>query len=284
MPFNYTHLMALKARDERFSYSERDALLYALAVGFGADPLNPAELAFVYEGLGPRVVPTFANTLAFSEFLLDCGWERSRLVHAGESLTVHRQLRHAGSILLDSDVVSAHDRGVDNGAIVTWESRARDARDNEPMFTIQRTFVALGDGGFGGPPGNGPAAHPIPTRAPDLVARSPTRPDQALLYRLCGDLNPLHADPAAAKRAGLRAPILHGLGVFGVVCRAVIQTICEYDPALLKVFEARFTAPVYPGDTLRTEMWQHANVVSFRTSVVERDTVVVDHGRCVLAV
>jgi len=162
-------------------------------------------------------------------------------------------------------------------------SRARGVGDGEPVFTIERTFIARSDGGFGGAPGPKTGVHAIPRREADLTSNARVRRNQALLYRLCGDRNPLHADPLVAREAGFPRPVLHGLCTFGIACRAVLRTICEYDHTLIVGFDARFSAPVYPGETLVTEMWQDANIVSFRCRVVERDAVVLNHGRCVLA-
>jgi len=144
--------------------------------------------------------------------------------------------------------------------------------------------VARGDGGFGGPRGKGIPPHRAPRREPDLSCDITTRKDQALLYRLTGDLNPLHADPARARAVGFDRPILHGLCTFGIACKAVLQTICDYDYTLIREFDARFSAPVMPGDTITTDMWQDGNVVSFTCSVKNRDAIVLRNGKCTLAV
>ena len=140
-----------------------------------------------------------------------------------------------------------------------------------------------GDGGFGGPSGPTREPHPLPERAPDLVCDLPTRPEAALIYRLSGDLNPLHADPKVAKAAGYKQPILHGLCTLGVAGHALLKTVCGYDPARFKAMQLRFSAPVYPGETIRTEMWRDGAVVSFRSKVVERDVVVLNNGRAEIA-
>ena len=142
--------------------------------------------------------------------------------------------------------------------------------------------MARGDGGFGGRPGTGPAPHRAPRRDPDLSCDTPTRADQALLFRLNGDRNPLHADPDAALAAGFSIPILHGLCTYGIACRAILQTICDYDHTLIEGFDARFSLPVMPGDTITTDMWQDGNIVSFQCSVKERGCVVLRNGKCTL--
>jgi acyl dehydratase len=144
---------------------------------------------------------------------------------------------------------------------------------------VTQTIFCRGDGGFGGPPRQTPPPHPIPARAPDAVCDLGTRPEMALIYRLSGDYNLLHADPAVARAAGFDRPILHGLGTFGVSGHAVLKTLCGYDPARLISFAGRFSAPVFPGETIRTEMWRDGAVVSFRARVVERDVVAINNGR-----
>ncbi len=148
---------------------------------------------------------------------------------------------------------------------------------------MQTTFCR-GDGGFGGPPREQLPVHPIPERAPDLVCDLPTRPETALIYRLSADPNPLHAEPAVAKAAGFPRPILHGLATYGVAGHAILKSLCGYDPARLTSIAGRFSAPVFPGETIRTELWRDGTVVSFRARVVERDVVAINNGRAEIAV
>ncbi len=284
MAIDYEYLMSLRASGERVAYSDHDAMLYALGIGaVSAGGDQSPELPFVYEGGGLRLVPTFATALARSRLLDDCGWDYRRVLHVSEALELHRPLLESDELLLDSRVAGVADKGPGRGALVMLEIRARRVRDERAVFTVRRTVLARGDGGFGGPRGGLPAPHVLPERAPDMDCALATRPDQALLYRLSGDRNPLHADPAAAREAGFERPLLHGLATFGIACRAVLATICEHDPMLITAFGARFTAPVWPGETLLTEMWQDANVVSFRVRAGEDGRVALDHGRCVLA-
>jgi acyl dehydratase len=176
-------------------------------------------------------------------------------------------------------IVEVIDKGAGKGALVLSEREISDKATGEPIATVTHTMFCRGDGGFGGPPRPAPAPHPIPTRAPDTVCDLGTRPEAALIYRLSGDLNPLHSDPAVAKQAGYPRPILHGLGSFGVAAHAVLKSFCGYESRRLVAFAARFSAPVFPGETLRTEMWRDGAVVSFRSSVVERDVIAVNNGR-----
>ena len=251
---------------------------------FARDPLDRNELPYVYEGAALRTVPTMASTLKSSAFLSGCGWDYGRVLHGEERVELYRPLPPAAKLLANRRVAAVHDLGAEKGARIVLESELRLAKDDTVLCHISRTLIARADGGFGGERGAPAAPHTLPEREPDLSCILPTRGDQALLYRLVDDQHPLHADPALARRAGFERPILHGRCTFGIACRAILQTICDYDFTLISGLEARFTAPVYPGDTLTTEMWQDGNVVSFRCSVAARHSVVVDHGRCTLAV
>lgn len=284
MPLDTADLLACRQRGYLREWQDTDCLLYALACGLGRDPLNASELPYVFEGNGLSVLPSFASVLAESRLLDGCGWDLERVLHGEERLILHRPLTEAGAVQLDSRVAGVRDLGAGRGAYIELETIARGTHDPAPLFTVVRTIVARGDGGFGGPTARLRAAHVLPTRPPDLFSTLKTRRDQALLYRLCGDRNPLHADPALARRLGQPAPLLHGLCTWGIACRAILQTICEYDPTLIRSLAARFSAPVYPGETLVTEMWQDAQVVSFRVRAEERDVIVVSHGRCELAI
>jgi acyl dehydratase len=211
------------------------------------------------------------------------GWDYSKVLHAEQRLQLYRPMPPAAELLLDKRIADVFDLGPKLGAMFIFEVEGRLAKDDTVLFTLGATVLARGDGGFGGPPGAGPRPHRVPRRDPDLRCVTGTRKDQALLFRLNGDRNPLHADPAAAARAGFDLPILHGLCTYGIACRAILQTICDYDHTLIEAFDARFSAPVLPGDTIVTDMWQDGNVVSFQCSVPERDVIVLRNGRCVLA-
>jgi len=168
--------------------------------------------------------------------------------------------------------------------VLVQERVTREANRAEKLFTIVSSIFARGDGGFGGSPEGGPALHPIPARAPDLVKECDTRPDQALLYALSGDRNPLHRDPNFAKLVGFPKPILHGLCSYGTACRAVLSTLAQYQPERITQFDVRFSKPVFPGETLVVEMWQDGQTISYRASVKERPgTVVLNNGLCILA-
>ena len=258
-------------------------MLYALGAGFMRDPLNAKELPFVYEN-GLRAVPTMATVLAFAQSVIGrTGTNFLMLVHGEQRLTLHKPLPAAAEIVPEDRIVGVYDKGKDKGALIVSEKIIRDRTTGEKLCTLSATAFARGDGGFGGPKEGAPVPHPIPARAPDLVHEADTRPDQAFLYALSGDRNPLHRDPNVAKMAGFPRPILHGLCTYGTACRSVLSAVCDYDPARIAGFDARFSAPVFPGETIATEMWVDGAIVSFRSRVKEREVVCLNNGKCTLA-
>jgi acyl dehydratase len=285
MALDYDELMSKVQTDLPFSYTDADTMLYALSIGMGKDPLDLRELPYVYEQGEPlKTIPTLATVLVPEMFPVGLGWDYSQILHSEQRMHLYRPLPPAADLLINKRVVDAFDRGPKLGALILLEAEGRLASDDTVLFTMGCSIVARGDGGFGGPKGKGIPPHRPPRREPDLSCDITTRRDQALLYRLTGDRNPLHADPAVARSVGFDRPILHGLCTFGVACRAVLQTICDYDYTLIREFDARFSAPVMPGDTITTDMWQEGNVVSFVCSVKERGVVVLRNGKCTLAV
>jgi acyl dehydratase len=284
MTLNYDELMAAAVDDLQLTYGDTETMLYAQSIGFGRDPVAQKELPYVFEQGRPlRTVPSMASVLVPDMFPPDLGWDFTQVLHAEQRLQLHRPLPAAANLLVNKRIVDIFDRGPKRGAMILFEADGRLAKDDTAVFTLGMTVIARGDGGFGGTPGSGPAPHRAPRRDPDLSCNRDTRIDQALLFRLNGDRNPLHADPATANRAGFGVPILHGLCTYGIACHAILQTICDYDDTLIKGFDARFSAPVMPGDTIRTDMWQERNIVSFRCTAVERDVMVLRNGKCTLA-
>src|SRR5262245_57149471 len=283
MALNYEKLMGLKREGDRFKYTDRETMLYAIGIGMGRDPLDAEELPYVFENGGLKTVPTMASVLARVPLLKDSGYDYSKVLHGEQKLTLHRALPAEGELIANSRVTAAYDKGAGKGAVILTETEVRLASDNKPLFTSQSTTFARGDGGFGGPAGSGPAPHLIPERKPDQTVTLETRKDQALLYRLNGDRNPLHADPALAKRVGFPVPILHGLCTYGTACRAILTSVAKYDHTRIRGFDVRFSAPVYPGESIATDLWIDGKTVSFRCRVPERDVVVINNGKCVLA-
>lgn len=283
MALNYEKLMALKRTGDRFGWTDRETMLYALGVGMSRDPYDEAELAYTFERDKLKTIASMATVLQRVPLLKNCGYDYSKVVHGEQRLMLEAPLEPEGEIVVDSRVVSAFDKGPGKGAIINSELVAKDARTGAKLYTLVSTTFARGDGGFGGPAGSGLEPHALPTRKPDLTAAAETRLDQALLYRLNGDRNPLHADPALAKRVGFPVPILHGLCTYGTACRTILREIAKYDHTRIRGFDVRFSSPVYPGETILTDMWVDGTVVSFRCRLKERDVTVINNGRCTLA-
>jgi acyl dehydratase len=287
MALDYNTVMAFAALDQPFRYSDREVMLYALSIGFGRDPLDERELAFVYEKQ-LHAVPSFASVATPGAFKLhDIGINYSKLLHGEYSIELHRPLPPQAEILADVRVDGFWDKGADKGALLSMRADVRDRASGEPLYTARTGYFCRGDGGFlklgekeAAP---APAPHALPERAPDFVCEVPTRVDQALLYRLNGDRNPLHAEPALARAAGFERPILHGLCSYGVCCKAVLATLCDYDASRIRSLGLRFSKPIYPGETIAVELWRDADTISFRARAKERDVVVVNNGFCRLA-
>lgn len=284
MALNYDQLMASAVDDLHLSYGDTETMLYAQSIGFGRDPVCQKELPYIYEQGRPlRTVPSMASVLVPDMFPPDLGWNFTQVLHAEQRLQLHRPLPVAADLLVSKRIIDVFDRGPRRGAMILFEADGRLKQNDTAVFTLGMTVIARGDGGFGGVSGSAPPPHRAPRREPDLNCESRTLVDQALLFRLNGDRNPLHADPATATDAGFDVPILHGLCTYGIACRAILQTICDYDHTLIESFDARFSAPVMPGDTIRTDMWQDGNIVSFRCTAVERNIIVMRNGKCTLA-
>ncbi|HUS96815.1 MAG TPA: MaoC/PaaZ C-terminal domain-containing protein [Hyphomicrobiaceae bacterium] len=282
MALDYDRLMQTRREGDRFAYSDRETMLYAIGVGMGRDPYDEEELRYVFEKEPLKTVPSMATVLTRTNLLQGCGYDYTKVVHGEQRLTLYRALPPEGELIADSYVTEAYDKGEGRGAVIYTDIDVRTADDNQPLYKLGSTTFARGDGGFGGPSGSGPAPHDIPKRDPDQSCRLEVRRDQALLYRLNGDRNPLHADPELAKRVGFPVPILHGLCTYGTACKAILQTICAYDHTRITGMDVRFSAPVYPGETIETEMWLDGDAVSFRCRVPERNVVVINNGRCQL--
>lgn len=283
MALNYEKLMALKRTGDRFSYTDRETMLYAIGVGMSRDPYDPAELAYTFEREKLKTVASMATVLQRVPLLKDCGYDYTKVVHGEQRLMLEKPLEPEGELSVDSRVISAFDKGPGKGAIINTELVAKDVKTGAKLYTLVSTTFARGDGGFGGPNGSGLEPHKLPDRKPDHTAAAETRLDQALLYRLNGDRNPLHADPDLAKRVGFPVPILHGLCTYGTACRTILREVAKYDHTKIRGFDVRFSSPVYPGETILTDMWIDGPVVSFRCRLKERDVTVINNGKCTLA-
>jgi acyl dehydratase len=286
MGFNHTDLTSHKFAESRQDFTARDNILYALGLGVGSEPTNAGHLQFVYEK-GLRTLPTIGVVLAHPGFwagIPELGIDWVKMLHVGQGLTIHQPIPTAASVIGRSRIADVIDRGADKGAILFYERDVIDSATGSLMATVRQTLLCRGNGGFSTATGTAPEAPKLPERAPDHISETTTLPQMALLYRLSGDMNPLHADPAVAAKAGFTRPILHGLATFGVAGFALISGLLNYDVEKFRSMDVRFTAPVYPGETIRTEFWQKdAETILFRASVTARDKTVLDNGICRVA-
>ncbi len=282
MSIVYPEILSQTASGQRYRWGERETMLYALGIGLGADPMNETELPFVYEA-NLKAVPSLATVVAWGS---GPGFGSSTIdpvliVHGEQSIELHRPMPVGAEVTTASRVVAVYDKGP-KGAVIMTETVLSEAQSGEKIVTLGASIFARGDGGFGGPSEGQPEPHPIPARAPDLSLDFDTRPDQALLYRLSGDRNPLHSDPGFARMAGFPRPILHGLCTYGITCRAVLQGFAAYQPERIRSHAARFSAPVFPGETITVDMWKDGEVVSFEARVKGREVTVIRNGRTLL--
>ncbi len=278
MPLDHS-LVGVPGEPQERSWTSTDALLYAIGVGAGlGDPLQ--ELEFTTEnseGVQQRVLPTFGVLISQARTARRLGdFDRAMLVHADQYVELHKPLPVDGTVRASSTVAGIYDKG--SGALVVSESTATDAVTGEPLATTRSGVFIRGEGGFGGERGGSQSWH-VPDRAPDRKVVQQTRPEQALLYRLSGDRNPLHADPKFAARGGFSRPILHGLCTYGFAGRALLHELCASDPARFGSMYGRFSRPVLPGESLVTSIWlgEEPGNALFRTAK-EDGTVVIDRG------
>jgi acyl dehydratase len=281
VPINYEKLVNFQIPDVEQRLTRRDTILYALGVGLGADPCDRDQLRFVYEE-NLQALPTMAIVLGYAgpwHANAELGITRSHVVHGEQGFTLHRPLPVEGTIVGKTRVTGVVDKGAGRGALVMTACEVREKVSGDLLCMLTSTSFCRADGGFGGPMGPIKEPHPIPTTTPDRTCDLPTLPQAALIYRLSGDYNPLHADPAYAARAGYTMPILHGRCTFSVAGHAILKTCCGYDASRFVSMEGRFSSPVYPGESIRTEMWLDGNVVSFRATVPARGVTVLNNGR-----
>ena len=282
MPFDYDTVKNWPFPEVEHSYTEKDSILYALGLGYGADPMDEDQLQFVFEEPALTAVPTMAAVLAIPGFWMrdpKAGVDWVKLLHGEQGLIIHKPLPAAATVTAKSRITQIIDKGPDKGALVYIERTVRDKATGDDLATVSQVAFCRGDGGCGGPEIEQPKPHALPDRDPDVVVEIGSVPQAALIYRLSGDPNPLHASPKVAKDAGFDMPILHGLCTYGIAAHAVLKEYCGYDASKLRGFDLRFSAPVYPGETIATEMWRDGDTVSFRSRVVERDVLVLNNGK-----
>lgn len=267
------------------TYSRKDSMLYALGLGYGSEPTDPTQLAFVYED-DLRAVPSMCCVLAHPGMWVrnpDFGIDWLKMLHGEQSFEIHNPLPPEGTVVGSYEIVAVEDKGAGKGAILHQVKKLRDTSSGQLLATVRSVLFMRGDGGCGSF-GDVPAAsQPLPEQAPSSTCEIATLAQSALIYRLSGDYNPIHADPKAAAKAGFEAPILHGLCTFGVATRALLTTFAKGAPERLKSLSVRFSRPVYPGETIKTEFFGAGSEIRFRSRVVERDLVVLDRGSAVFA-
>ena len=278
---NLEKILAHQFKDIEFTATPRDCMLYALGIGVGMRPEDQRDLQFTYED-GLKFFPSYVNVICHPgawitapEF--EVSWVK--LLHGEQSFINHRQPEPGKTYVGSYKLIGVIDKGEGKGAMMYLQKELREKGAADVVSTVTSTYVLRGDGGSGGTMSEAPKIHAIPETAPQASCALPTLPQAALIYRLSGDYNPIHASPGIAKKAGFDRPILHGLCTFGIATRAIMQTYCNDDPAKLKSVNLRFSLPVYPGETIVTEMWKDGNIISFRAKAKERDAVVLNNGR-----
>ena len=277
MPINYDEIMSMTSENVEISYSDKDSILYSLGVGLGNDPMNLAELKYVYEN-SQVALPSMATNFQYhSPLLLKANINFILVVHGEQKLSFSNPLPVSGDFISNAKVIGCYDKGAGKGAIIDVETKINLKKDNTEICKLVSTTFARGDGGFGGP--ESPKSEIFKIEGdPDFVHEIKTKPDQALIFRLSGDYNPLHSDPNFAKTAGFEKPILHGMCTYGIACRSLVESVCEGDAKRLKKFDCRFSSPVYPGETIVTEMWKNGSKVYYQSKVKERDKIVIKNG------
>jgi len=277
---NLARLISRPFPEQEQRYEPRHTILYALGVGAGRDPLDPKELPFTYEKM-LRILPSQASVLAYPGFWLsepELGVDWVRLLHGEQALIFERPLPASGRIKGAYEVVGVDDKGPGKGAVVFFEKRLLAADTGDLICRVRSTYFLRGDGGCGswGDIVEPPSA--LPDGPPDAIIDLPTDPNQALIYRLSGDYNPVHIDPEVAAKAGFPRPILHGLCTYGIVCLGLVKHLCGGDPAQLKELFVRFSRPVFPGETIQLELYLNEADLRFRARAKERGEVVLDRG------
>ncbi|QIS08439.1 MaoC family dehydratase [Nocardia arthritidis] len=273
MPIDPKVALGAELPSRECSWTPSDVQLYHLGLGAGARWTDPAELRYLND-TAPQVLPTFATvapTLRETEpprvHFPGIDIELAHVVHGNQEVRVHRPIPAAGKATVTGRIAEIWDKGT--AAVIVQETTATGS-DGAPLWTARSSIFARGEGGFGGERGPSVKSE-LPDRAPDYDVTTPTLPQQALLYRLCGDRNPLHSDPEFARAAGFPNPIVHGLCTYGMVCKAATDTALDSDASRVTGFRARFAGVLYPGETIRTRIWRDDDELTIAATVVERE-------------
>lgn len=279
MPIDTTKAIGHSLDPSESSWGMDDVILYNLGIGAGRDPMDTDELTYVTEN-GLKAVPSFGVIPVFAAMMgllqvpgIDIN--PMMILHGEQDLEIHQPIQPTGDVVSQATLTDIHDKG--KGAFLVLECVTRDKATDEALFTNRFGIFVRGEGGFGGESGPAPA-NAAPERDPDQVVECPTDPWQALLYRLSGDKNPLHSDPQMAAAVGFERPILHGLCTFGVVCKAVVDTMFDGDVTQVGRYQVRFSSPVLPGETVVVKMWEEADAIVLEASVKERDVTVLTNA------
>ncbi|MFD3507225.1 MaoC/PaaZ C-terminal domain-containing protein [Nocardia sp. NPDC058666] len=273
MPIDPQVALGAELPGREFSWTPSDVQLYHLGLGAGAASTDPGELRYLHDRT-PQVLPTFATvapTLGETEApkvsFPGIDIDLANVVHGHQEVIVHKPIPASGKASSTGRITELSDKG--SAAVIVQEFTVVGS-DGEPLWTARSSIFARGEGGFGGERGPSTKTQ-LPDRAPDAELITPTLPQQALLYRLCGDRNPLHSDPEFAKAAGFPAPILHGLCTYGIVAKALTDALLAGDTTRVAGFRAKFAGVLYPGETLRTKVWREGNDLIATVTVVERN-------------
>lgn len=279
MALDYNRIMALPPREFRRSYTAVDTITYALGLGVGADF---RDLRYVYED-GLVALPTQAVVASYvGPWQRDpaYGFDWRRIMHGEQSTVFHGPLPVAADVRTVLRIDGLYDKGADKGAVLETTRDLYLEADGRHLASVRQTSFLRGDGGFGGPRDSGRALDALRDGPPDLSLVFQTRPEQALIYRLSGDLNPIHVDAVAAHAAGFDRPILHGLCTYGIAGRVLLRALCDDRPERLRRLDVRFFKPVYPGETLRFDVWKTGVArVQFTAVAIERGVEVLRQGR-----
>ncbi|MDQ0382823.1 MaoC/PaaZ C-terminal domain-containing protein [Amycolatopsis thermophila] len=279
MAIDVNKAVGASAGSAKTTWSERDVVLYQLGLGAGADPLSERDLAYVLEDR-LRVLPSYA-VIPGSEGvrgLTDVPgleFDHTKMLHGEHEIELFEPLPTAATVSTEGRVAAIYDKG--SAALTVLEATST-SEDGRPLFVNRFSLFMRGAGGFGGPKSPPAEGGPLPQRAPDVVAPVPTLPQQALLYRLNGDVNPVHSDPRIAAKAGFDRPILHGLCTFGIVCKATVDGVLDGDTARVRRFRARFAGVVFPGETITVRCWREGTIVRVLARVEDRDADVLTNG------